>query len=732
MLHTQKNDHLDDDEIDLRYYWSLIRRFQWQLAGLSATLTIIAVLVALALTPIYQATTSILIKSEEVNTVAIQQVVGVDYKQKSYYDTQYELLKSREIAELVAKRLKLSTHPLFDPRQKEQSFSLSATIKDFLSGDEGKILTEEEQESAIFASVVKSLQQGTTISPVKDTQIVNVSFTSKNPELAAKVSNAIADAYIENHMASKIEMTSKASDWLKLRAEDLKKQLLKSEATLQDFKEKEKLIDVAGVQSIKAKEIEQLAEKLVEIRQKKSQLQNTYQQIEKLKNEPIDEIMAVSSIIQQPLIQGLKQQETEAAVKVAELSKRYGERHPRMRAAMNELSNAQERLKKQVFNLISAQKKEYEILSDFERSLRRQMAKAKEEYRIIERKTFELETLKRDVESNLKLYDLFLTRAKETVEASGFSTAHARIIDKAKVPEQSIKPKKKLIVLLTFILSVMLGIGLIVLYDMLDNTIKTPADVENFLHSSVLGILPLVKSNQEKTAFKGFIEDKKSAFAEAVRTIRTGVLLSHIDLEKRVFVVSSSIPNEGKSTVSVNLAAALGQMHKTLIIDADMRRPTLAKTFNLSKQLKGLSELVTGSATLEQCLVNIENADITVLSAGLIPANPLELLSSERFKEQLNVLKEQFDNIIIDSPPTQSVSDSLVLSTIADSVIYVVKADSTNRNLAASGIARIKSVQGKVSGVILNQVNLDKKSYYSYDYLAGYYDSYSYGSDNKS
>jgi capsular exopolysaccharide synthesis family protein len=264
---------------------------------------------------------------------------------------------------------------------------------------------------------------------------------------------------------------------------------------------------------------------------------------------------------------------------------------------------------------------------------------------------------------------------------------------------------------------------------MLDNTIKTPADVEDKLKATMLGLLPLIKSevkSESKGAYTGFIDDKTTGFSEAIRTIRTGVLLSDIDREQHIMVVTSSIPNEGKSTVATNLAAALGQMHKTLIIDADMRRPTLAKTFGISGKQAGLSEIVSGSSDIESCITTSSDGTFDILCAGVIPPNPLELLSSEKFKSLINELSQRYHNIIIDSPPTQSVSDSLVLSALATGVIYVVKADSTSHTLATQGLARISSTGANTLGVILNQVNLENASYYDYDYLTGYYDVYGY------
>lgn len=702
--------------IDFHYYWVLLRRHYLKVLGLAVFVTFICYLFLLTLTPIYQSTASILIKSEDVTAVSIGEVVGVDYKRLSYYDTQYNILKSSEVARRVVDKLNLTEHPQFNPKPKSDA---GFSFKNLLG--EPNEAQPQKTSKPLRESVAQRVRAGIIVSPLPNTQIVNVSYQSSDSKLARDITNAIAEAYIENHMASKLETTHKASSWLQERSKNLKQQLLNSEAALQDFKEQEQLIDVEGIKSLQADELVQLTKKLVDIRQQKTRLKNTYQQIESLKGRPIDEIIVFSSIIQQPLVQSLKAQETKAAANVAELSKRYGKKHPRLIAAKNEWANIQDALKNQVFNSIDSQKKEYQILTQFEDALKKQISQAKKEYQRLERKSFNLNTLKRDVESNRKLYDLFLNRAKETMEAAGFAVPHARILETATAASSPIKPNKKLALLATFFISLLLAAALVVLYELLDNTIKTPSDVEDKLHSPLLGLLPLVKENENSLAFTGFIDDKQNNFSEAIRTIRTVVLLSTLDVEKPVFVVSSSIPNEGKSTVAINLGSALGQIKNTLIIDADMRRPTLAKTFADNIQQPGLSELVAGSASIDDCIIQSESAGASFLFSGLVPSNPLELLSSTRFKEVLAKLRQQFDCIVIDSPPTQSVSDSLLLASMATGVIYVVKSDSTSKPLVEKGLKRLKSANGNILGVVLNQVDTDDKHYQQYSYESGYY-----------
>ena len=277
--------------------------------------------------------------------------------------------------------------------------------------------------------------------------------------------------------------------------------------------------------------------------------------------------------------------------------------------------------------------------------------------------------------------------------------------------------------MLATFLAGLVGVGLSLLLEMLNNTFKGTDDVENKLNLPVLGILPMVKKKLRKEVAHLFEADTNKAFSESIRSIRTSMVLSALDKPHKVIVVTSSVPGEGKSTVAANLAMALGQMEKVLLIDADMRRPTLAKNFDFAVGTPGLANLIAGTAELEESIQNKHGVDM--LSAGAVPPNPLELLSSPRFSELIERLKAQYDRIVIDSPPTQAVSDALMLGTLANSLIYVIKSDDTAIPLAVKGVGQLLQSNAPVTGVVLNQVDIQKAKKHGYNY-GGYYDYYGY------
>jgi len=731
-LSTAQN--FEEETIDLREYWSVIRRHIWGISGLALVLTILSIVVVFSLSPIYKATTTILLESQEVNVVSIEEVYGINNNMDFYY-SQLEIIKSRTIAETVVKKLNLVKHPEFDPEQQEKpfiSFSLMGFVKGFLPESMKQPvveLTPEEKEQLIFYKIVEQVMAAMSIEERKKTLIVAISFQAKSPRLAAQVATEIANSYIESGFESNLEMTQKAVSWLTDRLSGLKDKLSQSEQILIAYRKSENLLDVQGIQTVSANELEAISDSLSDARRERSKLQSTYYQIQRAKKGGgIERYEAIPGMLNSQAVQHAKDNHHDAQNEVAELSKRYGRKHPKMQSALanyNKAKNNYLRLLKSVARGIESQ---YRAAQSNEQSLKKDIARSKNEIRTINTKSFKLKELEREVETNRQLYDTFFTRFKETSETSGMQTANARIIDPAATPIEPIKPKKKLIIIITFILSIGLGIVLSFLIEALNNTIQTIADVEEKLLTPVLGVIPQqkLKKAEVNKPLLAFHHDNKSNFSEAIRTIRTGVILSGLDEENKIAVVTSSVPNEGKTTVSLNLAMALAQTEKVLLIDADMRKPSIAKACSIEAK-NGLSTLVAGTADFKDCVRTFEEWNMDILPAGIIPPNPQELLSSKRFAKILDLLSKKYERIVIDSAPTQAVSDAYLISKYANEVVYIVKADSTPHALAKAGIDKLKSNGANISGVVLNQLDINKaERYYTGDYYNGYYTNYGY------
>jgi len=406
----------------------------------------------------------------------------------------------------------------------------------------------------------------------------------------------------------------------------------------------------------------------------------------------------VTSLTSQELT-ALTESSLQARARVSELSQRYGSKHPKLIAARAELARAQAALNR-----------------------------SKSKIRMLGKQDVQLKALQHEVDSTRKLYETILNRLKETDQASTLITAAARVVDPAVVPLKHEKSKKKLIVVAAFVLTLAAGIGLILLLDMLDSTIHSIKDVEDRLGMPMLGLLPLLtfKSKDVEKKLDEMVHGGHHQFAEAIRTIRTGVMLSAIDNPHKVILVTSSMPGEGKSTVAANLAIAMGKLERVLLLDADLRRPTVGKHFGMNTKEKGVSELAAGTSTFKDCLERNETYNIDVMHAGTVPPNPLELLSSNRFKAVLKSLENHYDRIIIDSTPVQAVSDALIMSQYARGVLYVIKADATPDRVIKNCFKRLREVDAPVIGVVLNQVDIKKSARYGYEDYEGYYDHYGY------
>ena len=726
----------EDDQINLQKYGYIIWHHRLSIVGLALLAGLLAALVVFSMTPVYKSTASLLIELKSNNVVSIADVYGVTDR-KQFYATQAEILRSRLLAEKVIDRLKLNEESEFQKKVKKPLFAFDfdwrSMIKDWLpKGKEkkSKLIDEEEQERD---RLVKRYLANLQITPIKRSQLVKITFQANDRHLAAKIANAHAELYIESDMDARLQMTSKATSWLTGRLEGLRKTLQKSEKELQDYREAQQLVEVGGVTTLAAQNLQELGQNLVVAQQKQSRAAEALKQIKSVKNASIEQLESIPAVLDDGLIVSLMQAEATAKRAVSTLKKRYGPLHPKMIHAQADLKEAKMSIRKRVTDVLNGVEKEYESAKAGTRSIEKLMTKAKGEAQSINRMSYQLSVLEQEVESNRNIYDIFLGRMKETNETVGLEKTYARVADPAVASIKPAKPKKRLIVLIATVVGGILGMLLAFLRNHLDNTVKDSADLEQLLGVPVLGILPFLKLKQRETPVSYARLNPKSFFSESIRTIRTGILLSSLDDPHKIIVVTSSVPGEGKSTVSMSLAESLGELHNVLLLDADMRRPTVATSWGLKKGVLGLSEYVSGTAKISECIHSIDDSAVKVMPSGVVPPNPLELLSSNRFEQVLNELAKSYDHIIIDSAPSLAVSDSLVLSTHASGVIFVTMGDSTSVPTVREGLKRLVHARAHIIGSVLNGVVRGKKGSYGYSkyngYRSGYYNSYGYSTD---
>jgi polysaccharide biosynthesis transport protein len=719
------------DQFDIKEILLVLYRRKFAIIGLALAGALIAFYYSTTLELVYRASGTLLIDRQSSGPNPLQDNYYGGYGDWEFRETQYQLLKSRNLAERVVRELELHKNPKFAPGDDEAAPEVSSWLDfSFLTpAGHTKVplvkreLTAEEKEQELITRLGQMVAGSVGITPVPDSKLVTISYHSTDPEFAATVVNTLADQYIESLLDASLESALKAGEWLTERLSELKENLKASENRLQAYREQESLVDVQGIATLSNQELSGLSNKYAEAREARQNLALIKREVDALKGASIDRYLEIPVVQKHPLIADLITDLSAAERKLGELGKRYGVKHPKIISARSEVAVASNQIREELQKVIAGINTEYQLARETEQSLRQQMEETRESVQLINRKEFEVQALQREVDTNRQLYDMFFTRLKETDQTKGINTASSRIIDRALVPTAPVSPNQRLIMLVGLAAGAMLGAGVAVVLNMLDNTVKTPEEVETKLHSRVLGVLPVQKANAE--GYQDFYwESPQSIFSEHIRTLRTGLVLGGLDKPLQVVVLTSSLPHEGKSTVALDLGAAFSHLEKTLVIGADMRRPSLASKCRFSPRHPGLSNYIAGSATLEECLVKVGEKDFYVMPSGLIPPNPLELLSSRSFREGLEELKQKFSRIIIDSAPVQAVSDALILATYADAVAYVVCADTTNASAARKGIERLRSTTVPIAGVILNRFDAEKASKYygtgEYGYAAYY------------
>lgn len=708
----------DEDTLDLVRYWRAINRNKWRILLLVVAVGVLAVLYANSLPPVYRGTATIMIEAQKPKLVSIEEVYNAAAgMNRDFYQTQVEILKSREMASKLAKRMKLEAHPMFDPRRQQPTWWSSLLPDGFLPTPHAAAASPEGSEQR----AVGSLQAGLQAQLVRSSQLIRISFQSLDKKLAAAVPNELADLYIDADLEARMKMTEKAMSFLNTQSGELRKKLADSEQSLQAFRDRERILDTKGLsQSGVTRQLEDLSRALLDARARRAEAENMYNQVTgALKGGSDAALESLPAIQKHPLVQRFREAEVESEKRLNEATKRYGPEHPRLVAAESDMKSARENLRRQIQAVAQTVTREFENARANEAGLERAVAAARSEIQALNRKEFQLASLERDVATNRQLYEMFIQRFKETNIQNDMHTTIARVIDPAVEPQSAVGPNQRLIVGLSIVAALLLGIALALLVERLDNTVKSSFELESKLGLPSLGVVQRTKTGRGQHLERLFLEDAQTSFAEAIRTIRSGVMLSALDNPKKIVLVTSSLPREGKTTIAANLSFALGQIKKTLLIDADMRRPRIGQALSGQTSMTGLSELCTGEATLEQCVYPVAGTQVHVLPAGKIPPNPQELLASHRFAEIVRQLSERFDSIVIDSPPVQLVSDALVLSKVATEVVYLIKADETPYPLARQGIRKLRRASAPLVGAVLNELDVVKADRYYGEY-SGY------------
>ncbi len=748
----------NDDSIDLRGIIVTLRKFKWPIILTTALLTALTALVVSSMTPVYRSEATLLFDDQKQRG-AFDPTFGSAVAQD--IQTQVEVLKSRTLAERIVKELDLSQHWEYNSSiavpvefQNVGPFApIKSKIMEFLPSAEVALTEAEAQavDSKLLDDLtVRKLMGRTTVFPLKQTNLVKVSVEGVDRVLATKIANGIGSGYIQYYIDQSDSKNKERKEYLQGKVDELKVKLEGSEQQLLRAR-REVGIGGDGNSYVNAT-IAQFNSRLVDAktvletaRIQWNEVQNAgggstqqiYFQEQGAENLPSYEYVGTSYellpvVDSNPTVLRNKQVMQESKRLLDELLNRYGAKHPRVIDAQSNYETATRNLDRQIGNTISAVEKSFLAAQGQVRSLqtdiRREEGKADSiSQGRVTTKEFELER-----DSNKQYYE-DATSELRGYQEQNLQSVPMSVSDVAAIPQSPIRPKKTLMVMLGFLLSLFGISALLFAYESMKETVQGIHDVEKKLGVPVFGIIPVVRGGMfsKKTIplIPGEFDDKRGAFAEAIRTIRTSATVSELEKSNQVIMVTSSVPAEGKSTLSSNLAYSLSQLENVVLIEADMRRPGLGRALGIRSH--GLSELLAGDAYLEDCMRVNAIGELDIIPAGRIPETHLELLASPEFSELIDLLKERYDRIVIDLAPVQAVSDAIVVGKYADSAIYVVKADSTPLPVVKRGIERLREVGIDVTGAVISQVDLAKISSYGGDYYyQGYYDYYGYG-ENK-
>ncbi len=715
----------DDEQIDLRRYWYVVQKHKWSILGPAFIITVLAGLVVSVMNPVYRSTATLIIEAQQPKVLSIEEISGVNSSTENYIQTQIETLKSRDLARRVINKLKLSERPEFaewleDPPLWRKSLSwLHALVDYWLSAltkqKDAGFANDGEQDEALIATFLSNL----TVTPRMKTQLVDVSFDSRDPQLARQIVDSLGEAFINRSVEERTDITRMAAQWLENHLQTLRDKYTESEKRLQDYLEKENLIDLQGVLTLTGKQIEGNTTHLGDAQKARVEAESLYNKVRSLNDKIYNSVEVVPEIFDDAGVRDLKQKEAEVSRKLSELAERYGPEHPSMVAARSELESLRASLKKQIASVVSGIKNRSEVVRANELAALRSLEVNRGQVQDIGVKQVRVRELEREVESNIRLYEMFFNRFQETSEAADLNAANIHFVDHASNPILPTEPQKARIIGVSFAGALFMGVLLAFLRDYLDQTVKTPEDVETKLDVPVLGMLPLIKASkserlQVKTLAKFAIDQPQSGFAEVVRTIRTGLMLSGLGRSHNAWLVSSSVPGEGKSITAMNLAYCCAQtdIGRVLLIDADLRYPTLDKYIDVPPGSPGLSDILAGAAGLEACTYPISGFQLDVMLAGHISSSPLEILSSQAFAELMVDLKKRYKTVLIDSPPMLDVSDAYLLAQHVSAVIYVVKANDTAVPFIKNGLKSLEYFNIPLAGIVLNQADVDNNRYY--------------------
>ena len=724
----------------LREYLRVLIKRVWVVGGTLALVFGATVIATLRSTPIYDAVGSISINRPDpmLENLRDSSNSGADYYDPTDLDTEVRILRSDLLALQVIKQLNLDRMPEFGGHGQSSPSALELTT-DALAPDSARA-------NALLGAFKGNLR--VVLEP--NTRIIDIHYSSPNKELAARVVNTLANTYIEQNFKTRFESTMQASDWLSRQLVDLQMKVETSEEKLVKYQKDHQILGLDEKQNITTAKLDELNKELTSAESERMQKEAVYRLAEGGDTESASAVtvgaawQGKTSETSSPLLDKLEETKADLKIQIAQMSTQFGPAYPKIAQMNNQLQEIDAQIQTEVKKVGGRLRGDYQASLQRENMLRAALEEQKQEDNKLNESAIEYSLLKRDFETNRTLYEGLLQKLKEAGVTAGLRSNNIREVDIARTPAAPSEPNIPRNLGFGFVLGLTSGIGLAFLLEGIDNTVRTPEQAQAISGLPSLGMIPLgPKSTAETTSKSGLVVAASkeaielitqsrplSQMAESYRALRTSLLLTSVGAPPKTILITSALPREGKTTTSVNTAIVLAQKGtRVLLIDADLRRPSIHKALGMGPRI-GLSNVLTGGATLQQATVRSTLLpSLYILPAGTPPPNPAELLASAPMFDLLAEVREQYDHIVVDTPPTLSVTDAVVLSTRADAVVLVIRSAQTTKPALRRARDILAQVNARVAGVLMNAVNLDSPDYYYYYEYQGKYGHRYYDED---
>ena len=665
-------------------YLASIYRHRYLAAAVFAVVVAAAGIRASTTTPLYRAQARVMIEIEDDETTALSGVLGGENARdpEPFYQTQFRILTGRELARRTVSRLDLGTHPEFAGVASDQAALVSAFV--------GRVSAD----------------------PIKSSRLVDVGFVSADPELSARAANQLARDYVERNAEMRRANLTSSITWLDQELERQRGRVEASERAMATYRERQNAMSLQDSQNIVVARLNSLNDAVTKARTTLAQKESLYEQVKELT--AVEAADTIPAIQQNNYIQSLKSHVADLERERTNLAERYGERHPEIIKVNASIRDARRQLESEISKALDGIRNDYQTALAEERSLERSLDEQKGAVLTLSRKNVSYTVLEREAQSNRQVYESLLQRQKELQVLASSRGNNVRLVDEAEVPRAPFVPDIKRSLVMATLAGLALALALVGGLTYLDDTVKTPEDVAQKLQVPFLGMVPKVPA--AKALLSG---DVPHAFGEAFRSLRTALAFSNGATSGRVIVVTSSQPLEGKTTTASNLAIALALGgENVLLVDADLRRPNLHKTLGIENTV-GLSHLLTDQASARDAIRQCATPNLWVMTAGMVPPNPSELLASDRMKALLSPVHGWFDWVIVDTPPVLAVTDAVILAPLAAGVAFVIRSEMTPRRHVRRALETLMTGQPKLHGVVLNGVDLERNKYY-YSRYYGY------------